>query len=232
MDETDVSEDIFESTAKNFALITDAQINNGTYRRGYIFADAVKQHVTLKGMVLDYGSGPGRLARLIAEQGFDVVGVDPSHAMIREAQSMLDPSLKLSFSEINDEHIGNNEYDAVVCSSVIEYVPNPRDLLIEFRNRLRVGGHLVISYANKHSLWGIYFRQRYKAQLPHLKRQVNVWTTKEFKCLLEASGLQPISRPVFYEAAPFDKRPAISILSSFFFIGTLGMIVAKKSNSR
>ena len=45
----------------------------------------MKRALPPRGHVLDYGCGPGRLARLIAEQGYRVHDVNPSPAMIAEA---------------------------------------------------------------------------------------------------------------------------------------------------
>src|SRR3981081_480280 len=96
-----VTSPLFEVTAESFAANTDAQIASDTYRRGELFLEAARKWIPSNGRVLDYGCGPGRIAHILAVGGYRVVGVDPSPAMIREANRQ-GPVAQLEFENCFD----------------------------------------------------------------------------------------------------------------------------------
>ena len=77
---------LFDATAREFAGSTDQSIREGRYARGQLFSSALRDQVPRCGHVLDFGCGPGRIARLVAAQGFTVHGVDGSEGMLAEAR--------------------------------------------------------------------------------------------------------------------------------------------------
>jgi len=127
----------------------------------------------------------------------------------------------------NGETLATARYDGIVCSSTIEYVPDAAALLSHFHRTLRSNGVLVISYANSLSLWRKYSKIRFLTA-PHLKLQHNVWSFSQFKAILAKAGFRVISGPVFFDAAPFDKRPWLRPLISWPVIGTLGLVTARR----
>jgi SAM-dependent methyltransferase len=222
---------LFDTSAGDFAGTTDAQIARHQYKRGELFVQAIKEFVRIGGDVLDYGCGPGRIARLIALEGYNVHGVDPSFGMLTEARSQDLNGLRLRFDRLidNGETLPVASYDAIVCSSTIEYVRDATALLRRFHRALRPNGLLVISYANRRSLWRKYSELRLPTA-PHLQLQHNIWTFGEFAKVMAGAGFTIISKPVFAEAAPFDKRPWLRGLSSWSMIGTLGLVVVRRLN--
>jgi len=220
---------MFSDTAREFAETIDASIAARTYTRGELFVRAVQRAVRPHGQVLDYGCGPGRLAHLIAEQGYRVHGLDPSPAMIAEAVRQDIDGLGVLF-EVGGggEARRGGGYDGIVCSSVIEYVPDPEGLLEEFRRWLRPEGALIISFANRVSLWRRYAQWRFGQTAPHYRFQCNVYTARAFLALLERAGFSVTSAPVFFEVPPLDKRPYLAFLSRSPLIGTLGLVVSQR----
>jgi 2-polyprenyl-3-methyl-5-hydroxy-6-metoxy-1,4-benzoquinol methylase len=221
--------ELFESTAAGFAAEIDAQIANGVYIRGRLFEESVCRNVRAGGAVLDYGCGPGRISRIIASHGFSVTGIDPSPAMIGHAQSQSLTGLAAKFF-VSDDHgasLPENAFDGIVCSSVIEFVSDTRALLQQFRRTLKPSGVLVISYANRLSLWRRYAAWRYAESLPHLEVQHHVWSLTECRASLEHVGFEIIDAPRFFYCAPLDKRPHLRFLSKSRWIGALGLVVAR-----
>ena len=72
-------------------------------------------------------------------------------------------------------------FDAIVCSSVIEYEQHPVELLHRFNSALRLSGVLIISFANSLSVSRALFRRRNL----HLGAQMHTWSSRRFCNILE-----------------------------------------------
>lgn len=99
--------------------------------------------------VLDVGCGPGLLCGEMAhEVGVDgrVVGVDTSDSMLRIAgrngQGLGQMSVRPG--EATALPADDGAFDAVVCTQVLEYVPDVAAALAEFRRVLRPDGRLLL----------------------------------------------------------------------------------------
>jgi 2-polyprenyl-3-methyl-5-hydroxy-6-metoxy-1,4-benzoquinol methylase len=117
---------------------------------------------------LDAGCGSGTLARNLLEAGANVLGVDAAEEMIDLARELArqdvakqdvvrhdEPSRRLRFEHIATiAHLplGDQSLDGILCSSVLEYVPDPEACLAEFARVLHPGGLLVVSVPNRNSL--------------------------------------------------------------------------------
>jgi SAM-dependent methyltransferase len=90
--------------------------------------------------LLEFGSGTGRHGRLLAQQGFDVFGVDRSGAMVRSARSMSISSMQSGGSfdckqgDIRTVEMGS-VFDAVLSLfHVVSYQTSNVDVLQTFTN--------------------------------------------------------------------------------------------------
>lgn len=200
----------------------------GRYRRGQLFLEAASASVPLGGTILDYGCGPGRISALLARRGFRVRGFDLSAAMIAAAREQSLDGAQVEFQclqTLGNLSLGSGCCDAVVCSSVIEYVQDPLHLLREFHDALRPAGTLIISFANRRSLSRALFQRRNL----HLSDQKHLWTWPEFRQLLAESQFQPLSEPRYFESV-LD-RFGCRVLSASVWMGTLGLVVARRQAS-
>jgi SAM-dependent methyltransferase len=163
---------------------------------------------------------------MLAQAGYSVRAVDPSKEMIAEARKQQIAGLDLTFqvSTFQPDTLGEAIYAGIVCSSVIEYVEDAEQLLRCFRRALHPGGALVISYANRRSLWRRFSLFRYRTAAARQRRR-HVWHQHEFERILERTGFRSLEGPVFFDS-PLDAQRWTSPIARSSWIGTLGLVVA------
>lgn len=119
------------------------------------FAQALTANGISTGHLLDYGCGSGALSSAYAQRGYQVTACDISPQMLEVAQRehgdairwvSIDPQqARLPFDDAS--------HDAVIASSVLEYVPDPERLLREFQRVLAPGGVVLCSVPDeRHAL--------------------------------------------------------------------------------
>lgn len=222
---------LFDQVAGKFAGDIDRALSAGRYVRGEFFVELARQSIPRGSHVLDYGCGPGRLSALLEDCGLRVHGVDTSPGMIEQARALIKPGSSMTFKSITEaaEALPPATYDAVVCSSVIEYVPDADELLQLFRASMRPPGVLVISFANAASR----FRQQWEKERennPMGPGARHTWAWPQFKTLLQRNGFETVTEPLYFES-PWDWRFWGKWFRRSARIGSLGVVVARPAGS-
>lgn len=104
---------------------------------------------------LDAGCGTGTIARRLVSQGCAVTAVDGSPSMIEVAGLATNRSARIRFLRIDDIvklPFSNSTFDGVVCSSVLEYVDAPSQVVSELARVLRDAGRLIVSVPNRRAI--------------------------------------------------------------------------------
>jgi 2-polyprenyl-3-methyl-5-hydroxy-6-metoxy-1,4-benzoquinol methylase len=117
------------------------------------FVDALEGLVPASASILDYGCGTGDIAAALAARGYRVEGRDVSAKMIEQARAIHTGS-GVRFAVIApagadaDVMPGDQAFDAIVCSSVLEYVLDVPDSLRLLAGALKRGGWLLATVPN------------------------------------------------------------------------------------
>jgi len=107
--------------------------------------------------VLDLGCGFGRHAFALAREGANVVALDAGRDEIVGVQGMLaamalegefDATRTLASAVVGDAHhlpFPDNAFDHIICSEVLEHIPDDATVLRDIVRVLRPGGTLVVT---------------------------------------------------------------------------------------
>ncbi len=133
-----------------FAGVYDMFMDNIPYREwGEYLIDLLKEYGICDGLLLDLGCGTGTMTELLAEAGYDMIGVDNSDEMLNIAISKRERSghdiLYLNQDMREFELYGTVRAIVSICDS-INYITEEKYLLQVFRlvnNYLDMGGLFV-----------------------------------------------------------------------------------------
>lgn len=144
-----------------------------------LFARAIGPH----GVIIDIGSGGGRMAALYVSNFNKSILIDPSRSQLEIAASKFSQNPRVHFVKgtIEDIPLEAESADAMLCLRVFHYIDNPERAFLEVRRVLRSGGHLIIEIPNKR-----HFKARARAFLHRSQREklrnsfpINISTNKE-----------------------------------------------------
>lgn len=100
--------------------------------------------------ILDFGSGDGKITALISRlvPNGKVTGLEISEEMLKFAQVKF-PLSTYSNLSFQSQMAQDDEYDLIASFSVFHLVPNPEDLLRQFKKQLTQNGKVILSIPMK-----------------------------------------------------------------------------------
>ena len=111
-----------------------------------------KTNPTSESVILDVGSGTGHHVAKLANKGFNVVGLDISPAMVKEAKTKF-PEAASSFKvgdAINLSEFRNNSFTHIMCMYfTIYYFNNKRQFFNNCMEWLMPGGYLILHVVDR-----------------------------------------------------------------------------------
>lgn len=155
--------------------------------------------------VADIACAAGNFALTLAEQGYDVTGVDLLDDLLQYAEKKRTKG-NIRFVQSNlMEYKHPRPLDGILMGEVIEHVAWPEHLIASAHRNLRAGGLFVLTTPN-----GLYggndlptFRQisedrsQYEAEQFHHGHHLFLYTPEELRSLLEAGGFEVLRVEVF-----------------------------------
>jgi 2-polyprenyl-3-methyl-5-hydroxy-6-metoxy-1,4-benzoquinol methylase len=95
------------------------------------------------------GCGNGIISRGIGREGYNVFGIDISEKAIEKARSLTDlPNVQFDTISAQELVADGKQYDAVVCSEVLEHLTYPEKLLEVLYQSLKDNGVLIVTVPN------------------------------------------------------------------------------------
>jgi 2-polyprenyl-3-methyl-5-hydroxy-6-metoxy-1,4-benzoquinol methylase len=138
------------TTAKPYYSVTTYKDVEDFKRLDFI-VDSIRNLNRKNVKILDIGCGNGNISLALGSQGFNVTGVDIDNTSIENARKLN------TFANVKFELLDANafamkeEFDAIVCSEVLEHLDKPEELVTSIFSILKKDGILVATVPNG---WG------------------------------------------------------------------------------
>lgn len=143
-------------------------------------------NASLRGNLLDIGSGNGEFLSNMRDLGWQVHGVEPDEKAIRYAKEVF--NLELHQGTLESVSFPENTFDVVTMNHVIEHVYDPIDLVRECRRILKQGGRLVIVTPNVDSLGHRLFKKNWRGLEP--PRHLHLFSPMTMQLCADKAGLK------------------------------------------
>lgn len=152
-------------------------------------------HTSIK--VLDAGCGDGIngavLKRLFAQRAVncEIVGCDYNPIRLSRAQSQ--EYERIVQADLLQLPFEDNEFDLILCSHVLEHIPQDKKGLNELKRVLKSNGLLILAVPNEGCLMAYMRNHFFQRSIIKTTDHVNFYTEKKFRLLISKIGLEPIT---------------------------------------
>lgn len=142
-------------------------------------ARVVRRLVRLYGgsPILDAGCGTGLNLRHLPE-GSTGVDINPRNVALLKARL---PQQRIVLGDVEALPFADSSFQSVLCTEVLEHVPDPAAALREFRRVLRPGGTLIGSVPARSMIWRLRFLS---STCPHSEPFHNEYLPSEVRAML------------------------------------------------
>jgi SAM-dependent methyltransferase len=139
------------------------------------------------GRLLDVGCGTGELARVFADRGWSVAGIEPSATAAAHARAL---GVEAVEGTLADAPWPVGEFDAITFNHSLEHIDDPAAAVADAARLLRPGGLLAIAVPNFGS-WQrrVFGTAWFQLDLP---RHLQHFDRDSLAALVEAAGLRPL----------------------------------------
>lgn len=159
--------------------------------------------------ILEVGSGAGHV--LDRFRGFDRTGVDLSAAMIERARRRLGPGVPLLRGSALELPLRAAAFDVVLCTEVLEHVPDPAQAVTELMRVAAPGARVVVSIPNEQNIDRAKRLVRripvIRSLLRTLAAEGNEWHLHEFDAAMLRHAAAPHARVAAMHAVPYALMP-------------------------
>lgn len=123
---------------------------------------------------LEYGPGSGIYLPVLARHFGAVTAADVEHAYLSAIQPMSDKldGVRLVEDDIQDSRFDDDSFGMILCSEVLEHVPDPERSLKTLHRILRPGGIAIVTTPQRYSLMELSCKVAFLPGVVHVVRQI------------------------------------------------------------
>jgi SAM-dependent methyltransferase len=149
-------------------------------------------HVPASHTVVDVGCGDGAFIHFCARQGAEVIFIDRDEAALARTTAKIEASPARAHRGIRSDcdpiPLADNSGDLVICTEVLEHVPDPEKFLLELIRVARPGGQLLITVPDSRSehFVGATAPPQYFQEPNHIR----IFSSQQFRELVLSAGLE------------------------------------------
>ncbi|MDI6752203.1 MAG: class I SAM-dependent methyltransferase [bacterium] len=169
--------------------------------KGYLFL--LKRYIEPKGKkLLDIGTGKGYFLEIAQRLGFEIYGVEPSGYCSKTAQKKFGENILCG--KIEDAKYGDERFDVITMTDLIEHISSPRSFLKEVNRVLKKDGVLLLTTPNFDSftrklLGKDWFQYKYEHIVYYNKKSIFYLLEKEgFKVLTIRNNVKRCKIEYYY----------------------------------
>jgi len=144
--------------------------------------------------VLELGTGPGTVTRILHSKGCQVTGVEMDPETLATCAPFCERTVQANLEDPDwAAPLAGEKFDAVICADVLEHLRNPRPLLQQLHSFLKPGGSVLMSLPNAShltvvaSLLGGRFPYQKNGLLDHT--HLKFYGREDLEALLRECGL-------------------------------------------
>jgi ubiquinone/menaquinone biosynthesis C-methylase UbiE len=147
--------------------------------------------------VFDNGFGSGTLFKDLLDRSKDVIGLDIGEGFVSFVHNEYGSEVKLLYSDAGFIPLRDNVLDCIICSEVLEHIPEPSWAISEMHRILKSDGVLLLTTPNISLRWVIV-----EFLWTHLRREVIevehvAFTRRRLRYYLISGGFRILSDRVF-----------------------------------
>jgi 2-polyprenyl-3-methyl-5-hydroxy-6-metoxy-1,4-benzoquinol methylase len=144
-------------------------------RLGWVTRAIEKHSASVPGLsALEYGPGSGIYLPVLARNFASVTAADVEHAYLSAIQPLSAKlqGLRLVEDDIQNSHFPDDSFSLILCSEVLEHVPDPERSLKTLHRILRPGGIAIVTTPQRHSLMELSCKIAFLPGVVHVVRQI------------------------------------------------------------
>lgn len=173
--------------------------------------------------VLDYGCGDGYWSYVLSQFGFcDITGADYNPLRLERFKALM-PGVKFVRADLTEKNDNPGKFDIVLCSQVVEHIPDDRAFISGIKDHLKSDGILILGTTNEGCFTQSLRRMIVRGSTDH----VHFYREKEIREKLENAGftIYQAHYEIFYPGSDFLYYRMASTGTGFKILETLAKMI-------
>ncbi|MBV8772836.1 MAG: class I SAM-dependent methyltransferase, partial [Deltaproteobacteria bacterium] len=189
-------------------------------RRDWVISKIAECARERRGRALEIGFGAGVYLRALASHYDEVVGTDLSDSQLEYVRMRTADliNLQVLIDDITDSHLPAHSFDLVLCSEVLEHIPDTQKAIGGIRRVIAPGGLLIVSTPQRRSLMELACKVALLPGLINMVRRVYgeaVFETGHISLMTERQIRQALESVGFHIRQQFKSGLYLPLVAEF-----------------